>query len=121
MGNGLPGLATLSARHILDARGAHNVIAAHLEKSQTVEIGQRGKRAVDPNSMSFALMNDPGLLETFGRAAAADILLGNNDRFVGKIDLENAMVDPLARTSIRLIDCRSGRPRRPAGHAPSTR
>jgi hypothetical protein len=78
-------------------------ISAHLKQSQTVEIGQRGKRAVDPNSMSFAIMNDPGLLETFGRAAAADILLGNSDRFVGKINLENAMVD-LAHRTISLID-----------------
>jgi hypothetical protein len=62
-----------------------------------------GQRKVDEDSISHMLMNDPGLMETFGRSAAADIVLGNVDRFVGKINLGNVMVDKASK-SIHFID-----------------
>jgi hypothetical protein len=70
---------------------------------QTATDDKTGAMSLREDSISYMLINDPGLLRTFGRASASDILLGNNDRFVGKINLENVMVDTVQK-SISLID-----------------
>jgi hypothetical protein len=73
------------------------------EESQTKQKGILGKRSVRKDSISYQLMNDPGMMRMFGKVSAADILTANSDRFVGKVNLENVMVDR-ANKSISLID-----------------
>jgi len=70
---------------------------------QTKETGLLGKRTLRKDSISYQMMNDPGMMRMFGRASAGDILLGNSDRFAGKINLQNVLVDQVAK-SISLID-----------------
>jgi hypothetical protein len=67
------------------------------------EGGKFGMRSLRAGSVSQHLLYDAEMMTMFGRAAAADIMLGNADRFVGKINLENVMVDVAAK-SISLID-----------------
>ena len=80
-------------------------LAGLLSKSkQTAKKGFLGlKRGLREGTMADRLMNDPGLATMLGRASAADIFLGNSDRLIGKINLENVLVDMDAK-EISLID-----------------
>jgi len=62
-----------------------------------------GRSKVRGNSPIKALLNDPGLSITMGRAAASDIFLGNYDRFVGNANYENWMMDTQQKRIV-LID-----------------
>ena len=73
-------------------------------KKQTGRKGFLGlKRGVREGTIADRFMNDPGLVTMLGRASAADIFLGNSDRLIGKINLENVLVNMEAK-EIKLID-----------------
>ncbi|MEO7127112.1 MAG: DUF4157 domain-containing protein [Nakamurella sp.] len=74
-----------------------------LTNDPQVEADGKGKWSVKQDSVSYKFMTEPGLMGTFGRASAPDILLGNSDRFVGKINFENIMIDT-ATNSLSFID-----------------
>lgn len=79
----------------------HQMISTN---KQTAKKGFLGlKRGLREGSIAQRLMSDPGLITMFGRASAADIFLGNSDRLVGKINLENVLLD-METKEISLID-----------------
>jgi hypothetical protein len=80
-------------------RDVSDVIA---ENKQTGK-GLFGKRKMREGSIFRRIMTDPDLVSMFGRASAADIVLGNSDRFVGKVNFSNVMIDE-ASNRISLID-----------------
>jgi hypothetical protein len=60
-------------------------------------------RKLRPDSLMDQMMSNPGLLNMLGRAAATDIVMANSDRFTGKVNLQNVMVD-LPSKYLYLID-----------------
>ena len=79
-------------------------LEGQLKDKQTKRSGFLGLgRKMRQDSATAMMMNDPGFLTMIGRASAADIFLGNADRFVGKINFDNVLVDR-ARKHITLID-----------------
>lgn len=67
--------------------------AGNLDPNKQTKKGAFGKRKLREGSASHAFFKSPDMMAALGRAAAADVVLGNFDRLIGTLSLQNVMID----------------------------